>query len=121
MKDVKLVTKVAVTVGGVVKINGEVGITKENLRTLYGAALANAEALVVTNKQTNGVLATGTVTQDPATDSYVVTINNTAWTAAASGDKFGIKLPAMSVLNASPVSLASSVKIESDELVVTKA
>lgn len=121
MKDVKLVTKVAVTVGGVVKINGEVGRTKENLRTLYGASLAEATGAAVVVKDPNGgLLASGAVTQDGATDSYVVTINNTAWTAAASGAKFTIKLAAMSVLNAAPISLPSTVKIESDVLIVTK-
>jgi hypothetical protein len=118
LKDVELVTKVAVTVGGVIKVNGLVGATLANMRTLYGAALANEEAWVLKDK--NGATVTTTLADDPATDSYGVTVDNTVWAAAASGDEFTLQLATVAVLQAAPVSLPATVKIESDVITFEK-
>lgn len=118
LKDVELVTKVAVTVGGVIKVNGLVGATLANMRTLYGAALANDEAWVLKDAD-NATVAT-TVADAPGDDAYGITVDNTAWTAAASGDEFTLRLAGVAVLQAAPVSLPSTVKIESDTITFAK-
>jgi hypothetical protein len=47
-------------------------------------------------------------------------LDNTAWTAAASGDEFTIQLASVAVLQAAPVSLPATVKIESDVITFEK-
>lgn len=119
LKDVELVEKVAVSAGGVITLNGFVGSTRENMRTLYGSSLVNDEAFVCTN-ETSGAIVTTTVADDAGDDGYAVTLDNAAWTAAASGTRFSLKLAAVSVLQSAPVSLPSTVKIESDKLYFEK-
>lgn len=93
-------------------------ISDINLYSAFSANLAQVTAWVLTNKQTGAVSALTTAAVNATKGGWDLTIPTAAWSAAASGDKFSIRLAAPSVLSAAPISLSG---YESrDELIITK-
>lgn len=73
-----------------------------NLEPLYGAELA-AETWTLTNLDTGENVAITSVAKDDADDVFVVTIDTTAYTAAASGTRFQLDGPTAADMSAAGV------------------
>lgn len=69
-----------------------------DLEPLYGAQIA-AMAWTAKNLQTGVAVTVSSVAKDDANSAFTVTLDNVAWGAAASGDKFQINGPASDILN----------------------
>lgn len=71
-----------------------------NLGTLYATELAAVGAWVATNKQTGAAFTITSVAYDATLGTYNVTVDNTAYTALAVGNKVTINLASAAALSA---------------------
>lgn len=84
-----------------------------NMQTAYGATLANVANWTAKNMQTGAAFTITSVTQ--SAPNFIVTLDTTAWTALASGDKVQINLASAATLNAAGVT-----PFEGIAIIVTK-
>ncbi|MDX1938457.1 MAG: hypothetical protein SFU21_15155 [Flavihumibacter sp.] len=114
IKDVVLAEQVAMTNAGVFVVRGEVGPTKDDLRTTYGAALAQTAAWKCRVKDTGAaVTVSAAVVHGASSTGYQLTVDEVALPANTVVEFYLADIP---TLQAAPVNLPATAKIESNYL-----